>query len=136
MDPTSAATALFHTVNSHIRSNVIRTASFVRTGQPELRPNPFNPSRPLVLEPLPSARALHQRLAELGVHADPQLLDAIRKALAEHMHAVFFNFITAIDGEGAFYAPDGREAQLELRIRDGDPLPGGLHDAFPAATLD
>ena len=135
MDPKAAADALFHTVNTHIRSNVNRTVAFVKTGQPQTQPNPFDPNNPLVLTPVPSAQSLHKRLSELGVNGDPQLLLALRDTLAEHLHAAFFNLFTTLDGEGAIYDKDDREVQLELRIRDGEPLPGYLHEIFKPADL-
>jgi len=135
MQPLAAANALIHTVNSHIRSNVNRTVEFVETGQPQTQPNPFDPKNPLILEPVASARVLRKRLAELGVNADPQLLDALSATLAEHLHLAFFELFTALDGESAIYAEDNSEVDLELRILNGEPLPGCLHEIFEPADF-
>lgn len=131
MDPKAAANALFHTINNGIRSEVNRTVSFVKTGQPQTQPNPFDPKTPLVLNPVASAQTLHKRLAELGVNTAPQFLEALRNTIAEHLHRAFFNLFAALDGEGAIYAKDGTEVQLELRVLNGEPLPGCLHEIFP-----
>ncbi|MBX3390265.1 MAG: hypothetical protein KF691_12525 [Phycisphaeraceae bacterium] len=135
MDSKAAAEALFHTINKGIRSEVNRTVAFVKTGQPKTQPNPFDPKTPLVLNPVASAQTLHKRLAELGVNTDPQLLEALRNTIAEHLHGAFFNLFAALDGEGAIYDKDGTEVQLELRIHSGEPLPGYLHEIYRPADL-
>lgn len=131
MKPESAAHLLFHSINKDTRNEAARTVAYLRTGELEKCHNPFHPSRPFELPVVQSAPKLRARLEQAGLTNDAELLDAIRLTIMEHVHSVFFNFFSAIDGEGVIAGADDTEVQLELRIRDGEPLPSYLHEIFP-----
>ena len=136
MDPEAAAHLLFHSINKQTRTEAARTISYLKTGELEKCPNPFDPSRPFELPVGNSVPKLRARLEAAGLHADPDLLDALRLTIMEHVHSVFFDFFSAVDGEGVIAGADDTEVQLEIRIRDGEPLPDYLHEIFLHADIE
>ena len=117
MTPEAAAQALFHTLNTHIRTNVNRTVAFVQTGELETRPHPFRPREKMALEVVDGAKHLHRRLKELGVNKDPELAQALRATIADHLNFVLGSLFSALDGEGAIYTKDGPGPSGTWRIR-------------------
>lgn len=135
MNPEAAAHLLFHSINNRTRTEAARTLSYLKSGELEKCPNPFDPSNPLELPVGKAVPQLRARLEKAGLHADPEFLDALRLTIMDHVHSVFFDFFSALDGEGAIVGADDTEVQLELRILDGEPLPTYLHEIFPPADL-
>lgn len=128
MSPEEAADMLIEDLREHIRARAEDAARFVATGEEPVVADPFT-GRQVTLPASAALRRLADVVKERGLGQDEAFRSVLRGAFVELGVSALFHLFAALDGEGEL-AMGGVE--LELRVRGGKPLPGFLHEKFPA----